>query len=166
MVPGGRVCRGEGLIEDGDWVGHAIGGGGDGGGVERGVVRQAMEHLRTLAGPTELAGQRFIYVELRGYGTAAIEVKVVLAAQLALLAQGRLAGRALLLEITKSMWEVKSKKSYHKVRGKKTQFNYYIPTCKLRINNTRTATILFIDQMIHRLIKKRISRLTDKEKTH
>lgn len=76
-----------------------------------------MDRLWTLAGPTELADQRLIHVELRGYGTAAVEVKVVLAAQLALLAQGRLAGRALLLKITEvceSTEEVKSKKYYHR----------------------------------------------------
>lgn len=101
-----------GLIEDGYWVGRAIGGWGDGGGVERGVVWQAMKRLRTFAGPTELAGQRLIQVELRGYGAAAVEVKVILAAQPALLAQGRLAGRTLLLqvaEICESTQGVKSK---------------------------------------------------------
>lgn len=59
-----------------------------------------MERLWPLAGPTELAGQGLIHVELRGYGTAAIEVQVVLAAQLAVLAQGWLAGRALLFKVT------------------------------------------------------------------
>ena len=62
------------LIEEGDWVWHAIGGWSDGGGVERGVVSW------TLAGPTELAGQGLIHVELRGDGAAAVEVQVVLAA--------------------------------------------------------------------------------------
>lgn len=76
-----------------------------------------MESIRTLAGSTELAGQRLIHVELRGHGTAAVEVQVVFAAQLALLAQGRLAGRVLLLEVTavrESAEEVKSEKHYHK----------------------------------------------------
>lgn len=59
-----------------------------------------MERLRALAGPTELADQGLVQVELRGYGAAAVEVQVVLAAQLALLTQGRLAGRALLLQVT------------------------------------------------------------------
>lgn len=71
-----------------------------------------MKSIWTLAGPTELADQRLIHVELCGYGTAAVEVQVVLAAQLALLAQGRLAGRTLLLKVTrvcKSTEEVKSK---------------------------------------------------------
>lgn len=65
---------GGGLIEDGDWVGHAIGGWSDCGGVERGVVSWP------LAGPTELAGQGLVQVELRGDGAAAVEVQVVLAA--------------------------------------------------------------------------------------
>lgn len=82
------------LIEDSDRVGHAVGGWGDGGGVERRVVRQA------VAGPAELAGQGLVDVELRGDGAAAVVVQVVLAAQLALLAQGRQAGGALLLEVT------------------------------------------------------------------
>lgn len=60
-----------------------------------------MECLWPLAGPTKLAGQGLIHVELRGYGTAAIEVQVVLAAQLALLAQRWLAGRALLFKVTR-----------------------------------------------------------------
>lgn len=74
------------LIEDSDWVGHAVGGWGDRGDVERGVVRQAMEHLWAIAGPADLADQRLIHVELCSYGTAAIEIEVVLAAQLAFLA--------------------------------------------------------------------------------
>lgn len=61
-----------------------------------------MERLRPLAVAAELAGQGLIHVELRGYGAAAVEVQVVLAAQLAVLAQGRLAGRALLFEVTAS----------------------------------------------------------------
>lgn len=60
-----------------------------------------MECLRPLTGPTELAGQGLIHVELRGYGTAAIEVQVVFAAQLAVLTQGWLAGRALLFKVTR-----------------------------------------------------------------
>lgn len=52
-----------------------------------------------LTGTADLAGQRLIHVELSGYGTAAIEVQVVLAAQLALLTQGWLTGCPLLLEI-------------------------------------------------------------------
>lgn len=62
--------------------------------VERRVVRQA------VAGPAELAGQRLVHVELGGDGAAAVVVQVVLAAQLALLAQRRQAGRALLLQVT------------------------------------------------------------------
>ena len=65
---------GGGLIEDGDWVGHAVSGWSDGGGVGRGVASWP------LAGPTELAGQGLVHVELRGDGTAAVEVQVVLAA--------------------------------------------------------------------------------------
>ena len=44
------------LIEDGDRVGHAIGGWGDSSGVEHGVVWQAGECLWPFAGPTELTG--------------------------------------------------------------------------------------------------------------
>lgn len=80
------------LIEE---VGRAVGCRGDGGGVERGVVWYAMEWLRHLAVAAELTGQGLVHVELRGDGAAAVEVQVVLAAQLAVLAQGRLAGRAL-----------------------------------------------------------------------
>lgn len=83
------------LIEDGDLVGQAVGGGGNGGGVKRGVIR----HLWALAGSTELAGQRLIQVDFGGQHAAAVEVQVVLAAQLALLAQWWLAGSALLLHV-------------------------------------------------------------------
>lgn len=82
------------LIKDGDWVGHAISGWGDSGSVERWVVWQA------LAWPTELTDQRLIHVELRSYGTAAVEVQVVHAAQLAVLAQWWLTGCAFLLKVT------------------------------------------------------------------
>lgn len=59
-----------------------------------------MEWLRPIAVPTELAGQGLIHVELRGYSTAAVEVQVVLGAQLAVLTQGWLAGRTLLFKVT------------------------------------------------------------------
>lgn len=111
-----------GLIEDGDWVGHAIGGRGEGSGVERGVIRQAMETFGAPAGTTDLAGQRLVHVELCGHGTAAIVVQVVFAAQLAPLTQGRLAGCLLLLEITEA-WrteEVKGKKYNHEAYGECT----------------------------------------------
>lgn len=94
------------LIKDGDRVGHAVSGWGDSGGVERRVVWQA------LAWATELADQRLIHVKLCGYGTAAVEVQVVHAAQLAVLTQRWLAGRALLLEVTEvceRTVEIKSK---------------------------------------------------------
>lgn len=81
------------LIEDIDGVWHAaisLAAAVDG--VERGVVRHA--------GTAELAGQRLVQVELGGDGAAAVVVQVVLAAQLALLAQRRQAGRALLLQVT------------------------------------------------------------------
>lgn len=83
-----------------------------------------MERLWTLAGPAELAGQRLVHVELHCYGTAAVEVQVVLAAQLALLAQGRLAGRALLLKVTMvcaSTEEVKSK-TYANMQAENTSY--------------------------------------------
>lgn len=86
------------LIEE---VGRAVGRWGGGGGVEK-VVWYAVELLRPLAVAAELAGQGLVHVELRGYGAAAVEVQVVLAAQLAVLAQGRLAGRALLFEVAVS----------------------------------------------------------------
>lgn len=83
------------LIEESDGVGHAVSSraaGVDGvGRVERRVVWQA------VAGTAELAGQGLVHVELGGDGAAAVVVQVVLAAQLALLAQRRQAGRALLL---------------------------------------------------------------------
>lgn len=102
-----------GLIEDGDCVGHAVSGEGGGGGVERGrLVLQDRQHLWALAGPAELAGQRLVQVELHGYGTAAVEVQVVLAAQLAVLQQGRLAGRALLFKVTAG--RAKHEMSHHK----------------------------------------------------
>lgn len=50
----------------------------------------------------ELAGQGLVQVELCGDCAAAVEVQGVLAAQLAVLAQGRLAGRALFFEVTAS----------------------------------------------------------------
>lgn len=61
-----------------------------------------MEWLRPLAVTAELAGKGLVHVELRGDGAAAVEVQVVLAAQLAVLAQRRLAGRALFFEVTAS----------------------------------------------------------------
>lgn len=88
------------LIEDGDGVGHAIGGWGGRSRIERGVFRQGVEPLMNLTGATDLAGKRLIHVELSGYDTAAIEVQVVLAAQFALLTERWLAGCPLLLKIT------------------------------------------------------------------
>lgn len=75
-----------------------------------------MQGIPTLTGPAELTDQRLIHVELRGDGAAAVEVQVVLTAQLALLPQGRLAGSALLLKVTTgcdSTEEVKSKTYYY-----------------------------------------------------
>lgn len=71
------------LIEE---AGRAVGGLGDSGGVERGVFWYTVERLRALAVAAELAGQGLVHVKLRGYGAAAVEVQVVLAAQLAVLA--------------------------------------------------------------------------------
>lgn len=56
--------------------------------------------MEPLAGTADLADQRCIHVELSGYGTAAIKVQGILAAELVLLTQRWLAGCPLLLKIT------------------------------------------------------------------
>ena len=74
-------------------------GGGEGGGVEGGAVRH-QAGLGALAGgsPTVLADQGLVQVDLSDGTAAVVLAQVVLAgAQLAVLAQGRLTGRALLL---------------------------------------------------------------------
>lgn len=69
----GSVCRRGALIQDGDCAVEA-------------VVGAVLEvGVWTVAGPAQLAGQRLVQVELRGDGAAAVEVQIVLAAQLALL---------------------------------------------------------------------------------
>lgn len=98
------------LIEERDGVGHAVSSRATGvdsvgrvGRVEHRVVWQA------VAGTAELAGQGLVQVELGGDGAAAVVVQVVLAAQLALLAQRRQAGRALLLQVA-GIWKRKGPK--------------------------------------------------------
>jgi len=99
-----------------------------------------MQRIWTLAGTTELASQRLVHVELGGYGTAAVEVQVVLAAQLALLAEGRLTGRALLLEVTTGC----ESKTYQHMAGKKNHSLLlcllYTLMCKLKIDKTETIS--------------------------
>lgn len=113
------------LIEDGDRVGHAIGGWGNSSGVEHGVVWQAVERLWPFAGPTELTGQGVVHVELCGLCTAAIVIQVVLAAQFALLTQGRLAGRALFFKVTRLCESKGSRAMYTFMRRVKMNIRMY-----------------------------------------
>jgi len=147
---GGPEWRLWGLIKNSDWVGHAIGGRGDDSGVEWGVIRKAVVTFLTLA------DQRPIQIDLCGYGTAAIEVQVVFAAQLARLTQGRLAGCALLLKIAARGESRGQKWKCRTIRGFKRTLLFsqscviwwqivlamwktgdHMPTCKLGIHKTR-----------------------------